>query len=484
VINKYTDLQSQPPAESQDASVRFLGELGHSLAYSTLQYPLNGVSQVFDQTLGRAVGSHLYDKTRDAIVAAPVPADFGSAGWYGQTIGGALGVVPWFMMTRSGLRSAAGAIEATQGLVVTASEAALNKSVLSSTGLKMALEGGATGAVYAGLFKPVQADNGNYWSDKSRQVFKDFTVFSTLTASSVFLGSKLPPLALPLVHNYPAVERLLPIASTLLAGASGGLPAATVDMALDYGLSGGRVKLSPKDFAKNVIQDSLIGSFLSAAPTSKTLSRSSAESKFGAPIIPAIKSVSDLDAVPGLEWASTSSTIRSPQSTGLSDLFAPVFRNTSTRDIKSPTTQFLSLGEGYIDADWITAHARTLQHLGHNMPFSYHRLSGPDLVDIGKARPHMQPQLWQEIPVSDAADVARAASASYLNAAWQGKPENLIEFGKWYGKNSAEIGAAPPYYLRNVLNQWDNLGSTEKNDMPPLRLIERATELQKESNRT
>ncbi len=98
----------------ENSTMGFVRGATQSFAYALVQSPLEGFSQTIDHTLGKSVHSDLYARTKDLIVSAPKPADFGTAEWHGQSIGGALGIIPWFLATRAALRSSAGLLPATQ----------------------------------------------------------------------------------------------------------------------------------------------------------------------------------------------------------------------------------------------------------------------------------------------------------------------------------------------------------------------------------
>ncbi len=175
----------------EGSATDFARGLTQSFAYSLIQSPLEGVSQTIDHSIGHSLGSNLYGKTRDLIIAAPKEAKFGSAEWHGQAIGGALGIMPWFLATRAALRGSAGLCQATRGLLLSEAESALAGKVLSAAGGKMILESGVTAAINTGVFKPINDQEGSYGAAKARHMASDFYTFATLTASTVYLGGRL-----------------------------------------------------------------------------------------------------------------------------------------------------------------------------------------------------------------------------------------------------------------------------------------------------
>ena len=204
---------------SQNSPAGFVKGLGQSLLHTLVQSPLEGVAQLVDHTAGAAFDSHLYAKSKDLIIAAPAPAAFGSAEWHGQAIGGAVGMMPLFLASRGVLRGGAGMFKLTEGLVASEMEAAASKNIFTTGSAKLILEGGATGAAYAGVFKPQESGQANYWTSKAISMSSDFGSFATMTAGSIFVGSRLRSAALPLVEKYPGSAAFVQKGTAALTGA-------------------------------------------------------------------------------------------------------------------------------------------------------------------------------------------------------------------------------------------------------------------------
>jgi hypothetical protein len=98
--------------DSVNTASSALTALAQGFAYSLLQAPLEGLSQVYDHTVGSIYGSDVYDSTKDLLVSAPKEARFGSLEWHAQSVGSALGALPWFIIVRNAVRKTAGVFDA------------------------------------------------------------------------------------------------------------------------------------------------------------------------------------------------------------------------------------------------------------------------------------------------------------------------------------------------------------------------------------
>jgi len=260
--NKTNQIFSPPAQEG------FIGALRHSFAYGLVQAPLQGVAQVIDHTAGQAFHTNFYDRTKDLLIKAPEEARFGSADWYGQTFGGALAVLPWFILTRNGLRAAEGASAVTRGLVVASEEAASAKTFFETAGFKTTLESGLTGAAYSGLFRPTNDSDTNYWQAKTQMMAKDFVTFSALTASSMSIASKLNYyVALPMVQDSAIMKDIAAKGVAITTGILSAGPAAVAGTTVDLITNAGQKPLRFQDFAKDVYSYAVVGAGLSVMPS-------------------------------------------------------------------------------------------------------------------------------------------------------------------------------------------------------------------------
>ena len=150
------------PEHSEDHANLALEAL-QSAAYSGLQAPIKGATQLADKVLGTNMASHV------KIVDTPRPAEFGSGAWHAQQIGGALGMIGPFLA----VNASAGALMGTEG--VAAETLSLRTKVTQA-----ALAGG----LYEGVFRPVEENEGNFWTARIRHATVGAATFATLTATA------------------------------------------------------------------------------------------------------------------------------------------------------------------------------------------------------------------------------------------------------------------------------------------------------------
>lgn len=96
-----------------------VASFGHALLYSTVEEPYQGVAQIINRT----AGSEWLPK--QALIDAPQPAEFQSAEWYAQTLGGAIGTTAKFIALSRVMRGSSSELAQTTRLSgMTATEAA------------------------------------------------------------------------------------------------------------------------------------------------------------------------------------------------------------------------------------------------------------------------------------------------------------------------------------------------------------------------
>lgn len=171
---------------SNDATLdRFLPEgvvsdAVRSALYSGVESPVNAVGQLWNNTAGNYVG-----KVGElGLVSAPTEADFGSARWHAQTIGGAAGMVAPFLIARGGVRGAVGASKGMTSRIVGSARTFELTTSQSAKLLAPVLEAGTTGAVFEGVFRPVDPKEGDFWSVRARNAGVGFGTFSVLGGTS------------------------------------------------------------------------------------------------------------------------------------------------------------------------------------------------------------------------------------------------------------------------------------------------------------
>ncbi len=172
-------------AASENASQSLIEEAVRSAFNSGIQSPYNGVAQLWNETGGKLTGA---EAPAMAWVAPPTEAEFGTARWHAQTIGGAAGMVLPFMLCKKAASGIGRGVESAAvrhyGEVTTAQMLNTN---LARTTLPI-LSSGTAGAIFDGVMRPVKStDSSTFWKERATNAGIGFTVFGTLHAGSVGL---------------------------------------------------------------------------------------------------------------------------------------------------------------------------------------------------------------------------------------------------------------------------------------------------------
>ena len=148
-----------------------------SIGYSAVQAPVEGLTQLTNKIAGKELIPKVH------IVDAPSRAEFGTVNWHVQQIGGAIGLVVPFGIMNKGVKGVGGLLG--RGVRFAGLGAELSEPG-ARAGLSI-MEMGATGAAFEGLLRPVQADDGDFWSARGRNALAGAATFSTLQAASMGL---------------------------------------------------------------------------------------------------------------------------------------------------------------------------------------------------------------------------------------------------------------------------------------------------------
>jgi SAM-dependent methyltransferase len=157
-------------------------DVAGSAFHQGIQSPYNGVAQLWNRTGGAL--THTQMSMMD--VAQPETVQFGSARWYAQTIGGAAGMVLPFLACKGAVSGLGRGFRYSTGLAIGETATA---ELLNSTAGRLAmpvLEAGASGAMFEGVFRPVN-DNENFALARFRNAAIGFGTFSALSVGSTGL---------------------------------------------------------------------------------------------------------------------------------------------------------------------------------------------------------------------------------------------------------------------------------------------------------
>lgn len=238
-------------SNASDASQSLLEEAARSAFNSGIQSPYNGIAQLWNETGGQLTGA---EAPAMEWVAPPKEAEFGSARWHAQTIGGAAGMVLPFMLCKKAANSlGAGAEAAASRAYGRAATAELINTNLARTALPI-LESGTAGAIFDGVMRPVKStDSASFWKERATNAGIGFTVFGTLHAGSVglkqldaaFISANKPWLVNTFEHD---------LARNIISGSGAGLVESNL-----RSLSSGKGFASKEEMVKGAYTFSLMG---------------------------------------------------------------------------------------------------------------------------------------------------------------------------------------------------------------------------------
>ncbi len=200
-----------------------LVNFGTSLGYELVEARVDGLLQFFDHS----------GETKLGLFAPPEQEQFGTAGWYGQQLGGAAGTAISFLL----LKKVAG--------LGAAREAEVRLASIFGEKLRHSLTSAAvTGALYQGVFTPSSGSTSTlgFTGDRLQHAGIGAVTFATLAGSARGLSH------LGTSHNLPLLK------NSIVNSALSGLPAGFVSTEL---ATGG--KASGREVAESMFTYALIG---------------------------------------------------------------------------------------------------------------------------------------------------------------------------------------------------------------------------------
>lgn len=170
---KVSPAQSVSEAKvDRGAIADFAANAWSSFRYSLVQAPVKSLAQIADRTAGTDL-----EKNADWF-KRPVHAEFGSAAWFGQAVGGTIGsALPFIVMHKMIGPGAATRLETSSSY-----------SLLSRAAVKPVLKSVGAGAVYSGLLTPVEEGEG-FGSSKFRSIMVGGVTGGTLTSTAIGIKS-------------------------------------------------------------------------------------------------------------------------------------------------------------------------------------------------------------------------------------------------------------------------------------------------------
>lgn len=225
-------------AHNESKQSNALVKFGKSLGYELVEARVDGLLQFFDHS----------GKTRLGLFDTPEHEKFGSAGWYGQQLGGAAGTALSFLLLKK--VAGMGAATRTEGRIASISGETLRQSLTSAA---------VTGALYQGVFTPSSATRSSlsFTGERFQSAGIGAATFVTLSASARGLSH------LGTSHNLPLLKNSI-VNSTL-----SGLPAGLVSTELSTG-----GKASGQEVAESMFTYAMIGGVFGGAHSLKHLANS------------------------------------------------------------------------------------------------------------------------------------------------------------------------------------------------------------------
>ncbi|MBX9569706.1 MAG: hypothetical protein K2X77_12460 [Candidatus Obscuribacterales bacterium] len=206
-------------------------DFGRALAHSA-QSPLVGVAQLIDKKADGPASKAV------TFVDAPEKADFGSARWFAQQAGNTVGSISAILPLLAINKGVSGAMgrnySMRAGLAMSESMSVLStEQALKVSGLKMG-EGAITGAIFSGVFSPVDSKtkNEDFWAARAHNVGVGSFTFGAFNG----LGLASKSIADRTATSMPLLSRTL--SSEVGVGVSSGIVAGGLSTQFDSLLSG------------------------------------------------------------------------------------------------------------------------------------------------------------------------------------------------------------------------------------------------------
>jgi hypothetical protein len=265
-----TEEQAKAAAQQADADHTSVGEVmgtfGRALVYSAIQTPLDGSTQLLNGALRPVVGDRQLIP-RIELLHAPDASPFGSQEWVARLAGGGIGtILPFYaggkLATRavgrlSGVKYVGPAIERT-GI--------LKENSLANLAFK--------GAVYEGIFHPVDETAGGFWSQRAVNFGAGGVSFLAMGYANQWMrNSRVGQWALG------GSGRAMPITAELLIDAKSGAVAGVTDSAL-HSFAAGKLP-DAQSLAQSAGEYAFMGAFLrlSRMPIEKAATEKAATPK-------------------------------------------------------------------------------------------------------------------------------------------------------------------------------------------------------------
>jgi predicted NAD-dependent protein-ADP-ribosyltransferase YbiA (DUF1768 family) len=235
---------AEAPAKAPEPTKGVFNNLAHSFAYTLVQAPVDGVSQLFDKGFGTSLQKSVH------FMDAPVAAKFGTSDWAAQQVGGAAGMIAPYLLLHKGVSAAAG--RPYQSLSLAGGQS-LSRFALAESGVAA-----AAGTIYGGVFTPVNPDSKNFWGDRFANAATTGITFGTLSGTSIGLQGLGRSMT---AQGRTTAGRVL--TNEIFAGVASSLPAGIVH-ADSTSLFAGRGLATGKERMESITTFAMVGGLFGA----------------------------------------------------------------------------------------------------------------------------------------------------------------------------------------------------------------------------
>ncbi len=206
-----------------------LAEFANSALYGAAVEPVRGLAQTVDHFAGTNLDQGVKAVAGCIGVETPTASTFGTTAWYGQQLGGAIGLMVPYMILHRGVKAGASFALGESTINQSMLDAATNRGMLSFAGKQAGLNA-SVGLLYGSILHPGAEEHvgtSSFYSDRLINGAGDMVAFGAWGFTNPYVGQGLGGLA-GLVEK----SSLMPLAKAPLSAVLGGpiLPGAIANI--------------------------------------------------------------------------------------------------------------------------------------------------------------------------------------------------------------------------------------------------------------
>ena len=173
MTNRFETTIDSTTVSNSSASPSLIDDFCRSAAYTAIQAPAEGLSQIANNIAGTKFSPHLID--------APTARQANTAGWYAQQFGNAAGMLPLFIATHKAVGAGLGKFATAGADSVSIMGASMSRSTFAVG------EAALTGLSYEGLFRPLNGDQSDFWTARAKNALVGAVTFGAMAKTSLKL---------------------------------------------------------------------------------------------------------------------------------------------------------------------------------------------------------------------------------------------------------------------------------------------------------